>query len=265
MFDVLQGLIGFIIFSSILFTASLIICESNSRPQRRHNEGMRNDKNYAKTDTISQTGKFGEKKSHSKTMSTESTKRVEKRKAQKLSKSKSKTNKSRKLSKQIDSSTSTKSVEDLSIRQKQSSRWERFPKHSTVQTFQYSTTNGSMIRNIDEKLKEGLKMEPRLLNWNISGGIQKVYLTNPTDERRAIKVKCSDNYLYRVSHVYSFVEPGETAGIDIIRQNGSAKADKMIFLWTKAEKSDENASKLFNKHFSYPMVVLPLTVNNAIA
>ncbi|VIO99438.1 Uncharacterized protein BM_BM1204 [Brugia malayi] len=218
---------------------------------------MRNDKNYAKTDTISQTGKFGGKKSHSKTMSTESTKRVEKRKAQKLLKSKSKTNKSRKFSKQIDSSTSTKSVEDLSIRQKQSSRWERFPKHST--------TNGFMIRNIDEKLKEGLKMEPRLLNWNISGGIQKVYLTNPTDERKAIKVKCSDNYLYRVSHVYSFVEPGETAGIDIIRQNGSAKPDKMIFLWTKAEKSDENASKLFNKHFSYPMVVLPLTVNNPIA
>nr|CDQ03604.1 Bm1204, isoform b [Brugia malayi] len=104
---------------------------------------MRNDKNYAKTDTISQTGKFGGKKSHSKTMSTESTKRVEKRKAQKLLKSKSKTNKSRKFSKQIDSSTSTKSVEDLSIRQKQSSRWERFPKHST--------TNGFMIRNIDGK------------------------------------------------------------------------------------------------------------------
>ncbi|EJW77635.1 hypothetical protein WUBG_11456, partial [Wuchereria bancrofti] len=109
-----------------------------------------------------------------------------------------------------------------------------------------------------------LKMEPRLLNWNISGGIQKVYLTNPSDERRAIKVKCSDNYLYRVSHVYSFVEPGETAGIDIIRQNGGAKPDKMIFLWTKADKGDENASKLFNKHFSYPMVVLPLTVNNLI-
>ncbi|EFO16632.1 hypothetical protein LOAG_11873 [Loa loa] len=105
-------------------------------------------------------------------------------------------------------------------------------------------------------------MEPKLLNWNISGGMQRVYLTNLSDERRAIKVKCSDNHLYRVSHVFSFVEPGEVLGIDIVRQNGSAKPDKMIFLWTKAEKNDNKASMLFNKISSYPMVVLPLTVNN---
>ncbi|VBB30804.1 unnamed protein product [Acanthocheilonema viteae] len=105
-------------------------------------------------------------------------------------------------------------------------------------------------------------MEPRLLNWNISGGIQKVYFTNYSNERRAIKVKCSDNYLYRVSRVFTFIEPGEMIGIDIVRQNGGAKPDKMIFLWTKAETSDNNASKLFNKVSTYPMLVLPLTVNN---
>lgn len=41
---------------------------------------------------------------------------------------------------------------------------------------------------IIDMMKKGIKMEPRLLNWNISGGIQKVYLTNHGDERRAIKV-----------------------------------------------------------------------------
>uniref|UniRef100_A0A915PZH3 MSP domain-containing protein n=1 Tax=Setaria digitata TaxID=48799 RepID=A0A915PZH3_9BILA len=114
---------------------------------------------------------------------------------------------------------------------------------------------------ITEKPKQGLKIEPKSLNWNISGGIQKVYLTNPSDERRAIKVKCSDNHLYRVSRVFTFVEPGEMVNIDVVRQNGGAKTDKMIFLWTKAEQGVTSASDLFGNTSPYPMLVLPLTVN----
>uniref|UniRef100_A0A0R3RQQ0 Major sperm protein n=1 Tax=Elaeophora elaphi TaxID=1147741 RepID=A0A0R3RQQ0_9BILA len=112
------------------------------------------------------------------------------------------------------------------------------------------------------KLRDGMKMEPGLLCWHVSGGIQKLFLTNQSKERRAIKIKCSDNRLYRVSSVFNILEPGETIGIDIVRQNGGSKPDKMLFLWTKAEKSDTNASKLFDKFSSYPMLVLPLIVNN---
>uniref|UniRef100_A0A914SA97 MSP domain-containing protein n=1 Tax=Parascaris equorum TaxID=6256 RepID=A0A914SA97_PAREQ len=81
--------------------------------------------------------------------------------------------------------------------------------------------------------QKDMVMEPRELRWSTTGGMQKVILTNPTEERRAIKVKCSDNNLYRVNPVFSFVEPGQSLGIDIIRHNGGAKIDKMVFVTAK--------------------------------
>ncbi|CAG9530108.1 unnamed protein product [Cercopithifilaria johnstoni] len=202
------------------------------------------------TSSSSQVKKTGKKsRTKTKTSSTQSM-----RTAQKLSKLKLKGEKSKKLSRDSESSLSTKSIEKASPTPSRSSRWQRFHK------IQLSTTN-AITYNIDEKAKEGMKIEPKLLNWNILGGLQKVYLTNHSDERKAIKIKCSDNYLYRVGRVFTFVEPGEMIDIDIVRQNGGAKPDKMLFLWTKAEKSDEDASKLFNKFSTYPMLVLPLTVN----
>lgn len=47
------------------------------------------------------------------------------------------------------------------------------------------------------------------------------------------QVKCSDNSIYRVNPVYSFIEPGEVLAIDILRQNGGAKVDKMVFVAAK--------------------------------
>ncbi|VDK73922.1 unnamed protein product [Litomosoides sigmodontis] len=250
---ILQGLIYITLLPSFLITASLIICES-SRPQREPaKETISGKKNVtAGSGTI---GGIDELKSQCETKSTESTKTQ--KSTSKSSKSRLKLKKARRLSRANELSKSTKSVERVSPQEaRKSSRWERFRKPQTSST---------ITCNIGEKLKKGMKMEPRLLNWNISGGVQRVYLTNQSNERRAIKVKCSDNDLYRVSHVFTFVEPGEMVSIDILRQNGGAKPDKMIFLFTKAEKSDESASKLFNKVSVYPMLTLPLTVNNPLA
>lgn len=36
--------------------------------------------------------------------------------------------------------------------------------------------------------------------------------------------------MYRVNPVFSFVEPGQILSIDILRQNGGAKVDKMVFV-----------------------------------
>ncbi|VDP13917.1 unnamed protein product [Onchocerca flexuosa] len=170
--------------------------------------------------------------------------------SQKLSESKLKTGKSTKSSEELKSSPLIRSVERLSSRPRRSSRLQRFQKLPTVQV------DRSIARNLDEKIDDGLKIEPKSLNWNISGGVQRVYLTNPSNERRAIKVKCSDNHLYRVNHVFGFIEPGQMFTIDVVRQNGGAKTDKM------AMETDKNASVLFKKLTVYPLLVLPLTVNN---
>lgn len=60
--------------------------------------------------------------------------------------------------------------------------------------------------HLDEHIE--LNMEPRELRFEKRGGLLKVQLHNPTDTRQAIKVKCSDNNLYRVNPVYGFIEPG---------------------------------------------------------
>ncbi|VDM93633.1 unnamed protein product [Onchocerca ochengi] len=101
-------------------------------------------------------------------------------------------------------------------------------------------------------------MEPVELHWNINGGVQKVFISNPTSIRRALKVKCSDNNLYRVNPVYSFIEPGQVLAIDIFRQNGGAKVDKMIFLAAMARKDDTNPRSVFQNDLPKPMMVLPL-------
>ncbi|MCP9264550.1 Major sperm protein [Dirofilaria immitis] len=203
------------------------------------------------------------KRSLTRTKSAESTENDKSHKSLKLSRSKSKAKRAKKSLKRHKSVPITKSMDRISSEMKRSSRFQRFPKQSAkhdISSFQH--VDRSILRDIDEKIQEAMKMEPKSLNWNTSGGVQRVYLTNPSNERRAIKVKCSDNHVYRVSHVFGIVEPGQILTIDVVRHNGGAKTDKMIFLWTKAERTDKNASMLFNKLSVYPALVLPLTVNN---
>lgn len=72
-----------------------------------------------------------------------------------------------------------------------------------------------------------------MLHWKAEGGIQTVSIRNSSQDRHAVKVKCSDNQLYRVTPVYAFVEPGATLDVDILRQRGPAKLDKMVFVTSK--------------------------------
>ncbi|VDM39609.1 unnamed protein product [Toxocara canis] len=116
----------------------------------------------------------------------------------------------------------------------------------------------SISRAIGAEPPKEMMMEPAELHWSTTGGIQKVVITNPTDERRAVKVKCSDNNLYRVNPVFSFIEPGQSLGIDIVRQNGGAKVDKMVFVTTKARPEDVQPRELFTAGVANPMMVLPL-------
>ncbi|KAM3716742.1 Sperm-specific class P protein [Dirofilaria immitis] len=248
---ILHGFICFLILPSLLFTASLIICGDSRAQQKIPIRKTGSSKERTMSDS-SQIKNMKVKRSLTRTKSAESTENDKSHKSLKLSRSKSKAKRAKKSLKRHKSVPITKSMDRISSEMKRSSRFQRFPKH----------VDRSILRDIDEKIQEAMKMEPKSLNWNTSGGVQRVYLTNPSNERRAIKVKCSDNHVYRVSHVFGIVEPGQILTIDVVRHNGGAKTDKMIFLWTKAERTDKNASMLFNKLSVYPALVLPLTVNN---
>lgn len=47
------------------------------------------------------------------------------------------------------------------------------------------------------------------------------------------QVKCSDNQLYQVNPVRGFIEPGEAVHMNILRQNGAAKTDRLVLLLAK--------------------------------
>ncbi|RCN37148.1 MSP domain protein [Ancylostoma caninum] len=105
-----------------------------------------------------------------------------------------------------------------------------------------------------------LRVEPAELSYKAIGGLKGVSVINDTQERKFFKVKCSDNMLYRVNPVFGAVEPGKSARIDILRQNGGAKIDKIVLVTTKAQEGEIPCREVFNQGRSTEMMVLPLLV-----
>uniref|UniRef100_A0AC35FJ61 Major sperm protein n=1 Tax=Panagrolaimus sp. PS1159 TaxID=55785 RepID=A0AC35FJ61_9BILA len=102
-----------------------------------------------------------------------------------------------------------------------------------------------------------LKLEPTKLFWSKPDGHQNISLLNQTTERQAIKVKCSGNVVYRVSPVRAIIEPGKDLNIEIQRQNGSKKVDKIYIVYSPAG-NEKNPKNVFKSDIKYPMITLPL-------
>ncbi|KHJ91062.1 hypothetical protein OESDEN_09080 [Oesophagostomum dentatum] len=68
--------------------------------------------------------------------------------------------------------------------------------------------------------------------------------------------------LYRVNPVFGTVEPGQSARIDVLRQNGRAKIDKTVLVTTKAEEVEAASREVFKQARFTEMMVLPLLVQD---
>ncbi|VDO31455.1 unnamed protein product [Onchocerca flexuosa] len=112
---------------------------------------------------------------------------------------------------------------------------------------------------------EELSLEPKNLRWTGEGGYQTVQLRNITEDRLAVKAKCSDNELYRVNPVFGFIDPGKELKVDIMRRKAMPKVDKMIFVSVHANKEDVFPKPLFKRSKdSQKMATLPLLVARVI-
>jgi len=105
-----------------------------------------------------------------------------------------------------------------------------------------------------------LQMEPGELHFDKIGGLLKVQLHNPSNVRQAVKVKCSDNNLYRVNPIYFYTEPGQTSNVEVVRQGGTSKLDKIVFVTVKAPDTNKDLKQLFKEttREEQQMKVLPL-------
>ncbi|KAF8386480.1 hypothetical protein PRIPAC_75622 [Pristionchus pacificus] len=106
--------------------------------------------------------------------------------------------------------------------------------------------------------KHEIRIEPSELRWNSTGGIQSVAIYNHSNSRKALKIKCSDNLLYRVNPVHAFIPAGGSVRVDILRQNGTAKVDKIVIVAADAGKDEANAREVLNRSMNTDMMVLPL-------
>ncbi|VDM42771.1 unnamed protein product [Toxocara canis] len=125
-------------------------------------------------------------------------------------------------------------------------------------------------------MQPSLLVYPQFAVFEQQGGASKHTLTNRGQQRiaikacelskisisyKVIKIKCSDNRLYKVNPVYSFLDPGASEQLDVARGGGFKKKDKLVlmFLLTKADETD--AKCVFDSYVDKPnQLILPLCV-----
>uniref|UniRef100_A0A914ZQS4 Major sperm protein n=1 Tax=Parascaris univalens TaxID=6257 RepID=A0A914ZQS4_PARUN len=99
----------------------------------------------------------------------------------------------------------------------------------------------------EQNIKSQLVVKPSKLAWKSVIEAQQIQITNPTKDRIAVKVKCSDNRIYRVDPVYSFVDPGSTLPLNVTRCISSNKSDKLVLVTVPANMEDNDPKLLFER------------------
>ncbi|EYC22410.1 hypothetical protein Aduo_010334 [Ancylostoma duodenale] len=90
------------------------------------------------------------------------------------------------------------------------------------------------------------------------GGASKHVLTNAGSSRMVFKVKCSNNSLFKVSPVYSFLDSGASMDLQILRQEGPTRNDKLIIMYKEAKRSEKDPKKSFENEGVTAKKVIPL-------
>ena len=70
-------------------------------------------------------------------------------------------------------------------------------------------------------------------------------IKNDSGGRLAVKVKCSDNVLYRVNPVFAFIENGAELSVEVYRKADNPKADKLVIITKEAAADAKDAQGLF--------------------
>lgn len=92
-----------------------------------------------------------------------------------------------------------------------------------------------------------LMADPASAMFPAAGGSSNHSLVNQGGDRLAIKVKCSDNALFKVRPVFAFVEPGAATPLEITRSSGAAKEDYMIVQYATVPAEEQDPANPFRQ------------------
>ncbi|CAJ0609274.1 unnamed protein product [Cylicocyclus nassatus] len=97
--------------------------------------------------------------------------------------------------------------------------------------FRTDCTNANIAMMYDAE-DHSLFLTPRVCYFSAAkGGASRHMMVNGSSQRMAIKIKCSNNGIFRVSPVYCMLEPGASQRLQIVRDPGEAKTDKIVVLF----------------------------------
>ncbi|EYC04898.1 hypothetical protein Y032_0085g1852 [Ancylostoma ceylanicum] len=116
----------------------------------------------------------------------------------------------------------------------------------------------SVTKSTMGKPDENIKLSASSLAWEDKEAQQVLKVTNNTEKKQALKIKCSNNSVFKVNPVFAMIELGKTLDIVVTRKNGPLKTEKLLILTTpfegtEAEKAYED-KELIPACATVPMV-----------
>ncbi|WKY12491.1 hypothetical protein Q1695_003796 [Nippostrongylus brasiliensis] len=88
--------------------------------------------------------------------------------------------------------------------------------------------------------------------WTDKVSQQILYVTNNTDKKQALKMKCSNNNLFKINPVFATIERGKSVLV-IVRKSAGAVTVEKIQVLTKPT-DDNDPQKAFAKKDVEPLI-----------
>ncbi|CAR98642.1 Protein CBG26498 [Caenorhabditis briggsae] len=108
-----------------------------------------------------------------------------------------------------------------------------------------------------------VRVIPHEMSFPQIGGLKHIRVNNSSGKRIAYMVKCSDNMLFSINPVFGIIETDRDAQINILRENGEAKNDKLVIITAAHSDKSKTAEQTFsdlhhNNSHNYNINVVPL-------
>nr|CDJ81382.1 Major sperm protein domain containing protein [Haemonchus contortus] len=105
----------------------------------------------------------------------------------------------------------------------------------------------------------GIKLSSSSLAWEPKASQQVLKVTNETDKKQAMKIKCSNNAMFKVNPVFAMIDVGKTIDLVLSRSDGPVKLEKILVLTTpfegdNAQKAYANKDKVNPHTITVPLV-----------
>ncbi|EYC37950.1 hypothetical protein Y032_0755g2081 [Ancylostoma ceylanicum] len=116
---------------------------------------------------------------------------------------------------------------------------------SLVYLFMNPTNDKAAEGKSNRALDQALSVDPEVATFTPAGGKSEHMLVNLSDKHLAIKVRCSNNDLYRVHPVYQVVETGQCKSMIVTRHLGPARRDRLVIQYLPTTDVNCNLIEFF--------------------